>query len=102
MNAHWQTNIGGAIGTTGTVLLGVGLVPQLLGLPSKVLTAILVTGLVLSAIGKGMTALFAADAKTVNNVAAEVDRVNQEGPSVFAQPALENKPPEVPAQTKTP
>ena len=91
MNKHWQTNIGGAVGTIGTVLLGVGLVPQLMGLPSKWLTGILVAGLLLSALGKGLTALFAADASVVNNVAAAVDTINQEGASPMAAPAVETK-----------
>ena len=34
-----------------------------------------------------------ADVQVVSNVAAAVDRVNKEGPSPFAQPAAENKPP---------
>ena len=85
---HWQTNIGGAVGTIGTVLLGVGLVPQLMGLPSKWLTGILVAGLICSALGKGLTALFAADATVVNNVAAAVDKINQQGTDSSSAPAV--------------
>jgi hypothetical protein len=51
---------------------------------------------VLSAIGKGFTALFAADATTVQNVAAAVDKINQSGPDSTAAPSgskLETVPP---------
>ena len=97
---HWQTNLGGAISVTGTTLIGVGVLGNLSQGPhSAMLWYVALVGFILSAAGKGLTALFAADAKTVNNVAAEVDRVNQEGPSPYAQPAAENKPSEItPAQ----
>ena len=29
MNAHWQTNLGGAVSVTGTTLIGVGVLAQL-------------------------------------------------------------------------
>jgi len=96
---HWQTNLGGAISVTGTTLIGVGVLGNLSHGPhSAMLWYVALIGFIMSAVGKGLTALFSADARTVNNVAAEVDRVNQQGPSVFAQPAVENKPPVTPAQ----
>lgn len=101
MNAHWQTNLGGAVSVTGTTLIGVGVLAQLTQVAPE--NALLTTsqltlmwyvalfGFVLSAVGKGMTALFAADAKTVNSVADAVDRINQQGPSAFAPPATEKQ-----------
>jgi hypothetical protein len=85
---NWQTNLGGAIGIVGTSLIGIGIVPQLSGVPSKFLTYTAVVGFILSALGRGLTALFAADAKVVNNVAAAVDTINQEGASPMAAPAV--------------
>jgi hypothetical protein len=100
---HWQTNLGGAISVLGTSLIGVGVLAQASQLSPNsafildsdqlaLMWYVALAGFILSAVGKGLTALFAADARTVNNVAAEVDRVNKEGPSPFAQPAVENKP----------
>lgn len=98
---HWQTNIGGAVGTLGTALIGVGVLGNLTKGPhAALLWYIALAGFFLSALGKFLAALFSADAKTVNNVAAEVDRINQKGQSIFAQPAVENKPVEVPPQPK--
>ena len=92
-NKHWQTNLGGAIGIVGTSLIGIGIVPQLSGVPSKFLTYTAIAGFILSALGRGLTALFAADASTVNNVASAVDRINLQGSNVFAKPALDTQPP---------
>lgn len=94
---NWRTNLGGALSVTGTTLIGVGVLGNLSNnLHSAILWYVALAGFVLSAAGKGLTSLFAADAKTVNNVAAAVDKVNQEGPSIFALPAVENKPTEIP------
>jgi len=92
---NWRTNLGGALSVTGTTLIGAGVLGNLSqSRYSAILWYVALAGFILSAAGKGLTALFAADAKTVNNVAAAVDKVNQEGPSIFAPPAVENKPPE--------
>ena len=85
---NWRTNLGGAVSVLGTSLIGIGIVPQLSGVPSKFLTYTAVVGFILSALGRGLTALFAADAKVVNNVAAAVDTINQEGASPTAAPAV--------------
>lgn len=87
MNSHWQTNLGGAISILGTTLLGAGLVPQLAGIHSNTLLVITIAGLVLSGIGKGVAFLFAADAKTVNNIAAAVDKINAQGADSSAPPS---------------
>lgn len=72
MNANWRTNLGGAISVLGTSLIGIGIVPQLAGAPSKVLLWVTVVGFILSAVGKFVTALFAADAKVVGELAKAV------------------------------
>lgn len=97
MKQHWQTNLGGAISVTGTTLIGIGVLTQLTQLSPgtsmfsqhqlAVLWYVAVVGFVLSAVGKGLTALFAADAGTVNNIAAAVDQINQQGASPLAAPA---------------
>lgn len=96
---NWKTNLGGAISVTGTSLLAVGILPQLSQLsPStagtltphelSALWFVALAGFVLSGIGKGFTALFAADSSAVkqaseqiNTVAAAVDKINVSGPS---------------------
>jgi hypothetical protein len=72
MIKNWRTNIGGAISVLGTSLIGFGILPQLSGAPSKLLTYTAFIGFVLSAIGKAATALFAADAAQVNLIASQV------------------------------
>lgn len=72
---NWKTNLGGAISVTGTTLIGVGIVPQLAGVPSKILTGCAIVGFIMSAVGKGVTALFAADASQVKQLTARVENV---------------------------
>jgi|GEM_PF-6905315 hypothetical protein len=90
---HWQTNLGGAISVTGTSLIAVGVLGNLTSGPhSTLLWYVALLGFIFSALGKGITALFAADAGTVNNIAAAVDQINQQGASPSAAPAA-TKPP---------
>ena len=85
---HWQTNLGGAISVTGTSLIAVGVLGNLTSGPhSNLLWYMALAGFIFSAVGKGITALFAADAGTVNNIAAAVDQINQQGASPLAPPA---------------
>lgn len=58
-----RTTIGGALSALGTALMGVGIIPQLQGAPSPMLTNIALTGFVCSALGQFFAHLFAADAK---------------------------------------
>jgi class 3 adenylate cyclase len=89
MNKNWRTNLGGAVSVTGTTLIGVGVLGNLSpGSHSGVLWYIALAGFILSAIGKGLTAVFAADATTVANVAAAVDTINQQGANPMAAPAV--------------
>ena len=73
MNSNWRTNIGGAISVLGTSLIGFGVLPQLSGVPSPMLTYVAFAGFILSAIGKSLTAFFAADAAQVQKIAVQVD-----------------------------
>jgi hypothetical protein len=75
--SNWRTNIGGAISITGSSLLGVGLLVSPGELTPHQLKLFILAGLVLSAIGKGTTALFAADAKQMKNIQAQLDEVPQ-------------------------
>jgi hypothetical protein len=85
---NWKTNLGGAIAVTGTSLIGIGVLTQLtqlspdVALPHSVLTGmwyVALDGFILSAIGKGVTALFAADASQVDKIAQTVDKMNALG-----------------------
>ena len=94
---HWQTNIGGLLSSLGKGLTGAGVLTQLTQLlpeskfiPDSILVAvwwITLFGVVLGVVGTALTAFFAADAVTVNNIAAAVDQINQQGSSPMAAPA---------------
>lgn len=85
MRKNWRTNLGGAISVTGTSLICIGVLPQLSQLSPTTATltphqlAILwyvaLSGFILSCIGKGFTALFAADAKQVNDIQNQLAQV---------------------------
>lgn len=105
----WRTNLGGAISVTGTSLLAVGILPQLsqfspsttINLTPHELDAlwfVALAGFVLSGIGKGFTALFAADVTSLKSVSAEVDRINALGSDPNSKPLL----PEVPVKPNPP
>lgn len=86
---NWKTNLGGAISVMGTSLIAVGVLGNLTSGPhSSALWYIALFGFICSAIGKGITALFAADATVVNNIANAVDQINQQGTNTNAIPAI--------------
>lgn len=70
--SNLKTTIGGALSALGTTLVGVGVVPQLAGTPSKFLTYCAIAGFFCSALGKFFSALFSADAKTVQKLSDQV------------------------------
>lgn len=83
---NWNTNLGGAISVTGTTLIGVGVLAQLTQLsPASatiltdhqvvVLWYVSLVGFVMSAVGKGLTALFAADASKLAELSSKVDSI---------------------------
>lgn len=69
---NWKSTIGGAFSALGSMLMGIGIVPQLGGMPSKTLTVIALVGFFCNAIGSFLGHLFAADAKTVADLSATV------------------------------
>ena len=81
----WRTNLGGAISITGTSLIAIGTLPQLSQLSpnTAVLTPhqlaalwyVALAGFILSGVGKGVTALFAADSAAVNHIQAQLNKV---------------------------
>ena len=85
---NWRTNLGGAISVTGTTMISIGILTQLTQLspntpmPSpgqlKTMWYVALVGFVLSAVGKGFTALFAADSKTLNDVAEKTNAIAQQ------------------------
>ena len=91
---NWKTNLGGAVSVTGTSLIAVGVLPQLGGLHSNILWWLALIGFILSCLGKGRTALFAADAATVKDLSQRVETVEgNSSPQAFI------KPPDNPAQS---
>ena len=82
---NWKTNLGGALAVTGSALVGVGLLPQLGQLSSNspaltpeqlsTLWYVTLAGIIMSAFGKGITSLFAADSKVVNEIAKQTDAI---------------------------
>ena len=90
MTKNWKTNLGGAISLLGTSLLGVGILPQIGGANNPVLWWIALVGFILKAIGEFLTALFAADATAMNNIAAAVDKINMTGSDPGSGPAVES------------
>jgi hypothetical protein len=79
---NWRTNLGGAIAITGTTMIGVGMLSQLTQLSpnSNILTPhqlavlwyVALVGFILSAVGKGIAFLFAADSKQVQNLQDQI------------------------------
>lgn len=70
---NYKSTIAGAFSALGTTLMGMGVVPQLSGTPSKYLTYVATAGFICTAIGQFLGHLFAADAKTVNDLKAQVN-----------------------------
>ena len=65
MKRSWKSTLGGALSALGTSLVGVGVVPQLSGMPSQTLTRVALAGFVFQALGQFFGHLFAADADVV-------------------------------------
>ena len=73
---NWKTNMGGAVSTLGTSLIGVGVLGNMTDGPhSKFLWYTAAAGFVCSAVGKSLTALFAADASQLKQLSQRVDAV---------------------------
>ena len=86
---NWKTNLGGAVSVTGTTLIGVGLLTQLTQLSPNTATIlsahqlaamwyVALTGFVLSALGKGLTSLFAADASALKQVVEQTNAIAEQ------------------------
>lgn len=83
---NWRTNLGGAISVTGTSLIAIGILPQLSQLSPNTATVLTshqlallwytaFAGFILSCVGKGVTALFSADAKAVKEIQNQLAQV---------------------------
>ena len=79
-----KTNIGGAISVTGTTLIGIGVLTQLAqfapntNVPPGLLALmwyVALAGFIISAIGKGLTAYFSADANEVETIKTQIASV---------------------------
>lgn len=78
--SNWKTSLGGAVSVTGTTLMGVGVL-GMTGAPdyhSGVYWYIALIGFIMSAVGKGLAALFPADASRVRDLEQRVDSVESE------------------------
>jgi len=71
--SNYKSTIGGAFSALGTTLIGVGVVPQLSGVPNKFLTYVAVAGFLFTAIGQFLGHLFAADAATLRALSTQVN-----------------------------
>jgi hypothetical protein len=74
MNKNWQTNLGGAFAALGTTLMGIGIIPQLSGVPSQTLTYVAIAGFFCNGLGVFFGHLFSADANTVKALQTQVDQ----------------------------
>ena len=74
---NWRTNLGGAISTLGTTLIGVGVLGSMSNDKShaELLWWVAFVGFCISAVGKMLHALFAADASRVNELTERVKSV---------------------------
>ena len=72
MIKDYRTTIGGAFSALGTALMGIGIVPQLSGSPSKLLVWVAVMGFFCNALGTFFGHLFAADSKQISETKQEV------------------------------
>ena len=76
MKKNWQTNMGGAFSVTGKTLMGVGVLGNInSNTHSALLWYIALAGFIFSAVGDGLTSLFAADAATVNDLTNRVSTI---------------------------
>ncbi len=76
MTSNYKSTIGGAVSALGSTLLGIGIVPQLAGTPSKALLYVAIAGFIVQAIGQFLGHLFAADAAALKDLTQQV-QVNQ-------------------------
>lgn len=72
---NWQSTLGGAFGAAGTMMVGIGVVPQLGGTPNKLLTYVALIGFGFNVVGTFLGHLFAADAKQLESVQAQMLKV---------------------------
>lgn len=89
---NYKTTVGGAVSSLGTGLIGMSIVPQLAGMKSNWLLGITVAGYVINLLGKFLTALFAADASTLQAVA---DQTNANTAAIATTTSTTNVPPKV-------
>lgn len=88
---NYKTTVGGAVSSLGTGLIGMSIVPQLAGMKSNWLLGITVAGYVINLLGKFLTALFAADASTLQAVADQTN-ANTAAIASTATPTVTNDP----------
>ena len=103
---HIKTTIGGLLSSLGKSLTGAGILAQLTQImpsanviPPSILTAcwwLTLLGVILGVVGTALTSWFAADASTVNAVAATVqtvaqavDKINTGGTDFMAKPVAD-------------
>lgn len=65
MNKSLQTTLGGALSAAGSMMVGIGVIPQLGGQSSKLLSWVALIGFFCNVLGTFFAHLFAADARQV-------------------------------------
>jgi hypothetical protein len=67
-NKSWQTTLGGALSAAGSMMVGIGVIPQLGGQSNKLLSWVALVGFFLNVAGTFFAHLFAADAVQLASV----------------------------------
>lgn len=85
---NWKSNLGNALGASGSMMVGIGVVPQVTGASSHILTNVALVGFFMNVVGTFFTHLFAQDAKAAI-VAAKQEVADAKGET--AQIRKDNK-----------
>lgn len=70
----WKSTLGGALSAAGSMMVGIGVIPQLGGAPNKLLTIVALIGFFFNVAGTFFGHLFAADQSEL----IKVSQANQE------------------------
>ena len=87
----WKTTLGGALSTLGTTLMGIGIVPQLSGAPSELLSILAIIGFVLNGVGGFFSKLWAADHDTMVEMAKAMKKAGMDTTRFYKEKPPEEK-----------
>lgn len=72
---NWRTTLGGSVSTVGKGLIAMTVLPQLAGNHEPVLWYLSLAGYIINIIGEGLSKLWAADAKVLNQVVEQTNAI---------------------------